>query len=266
MCRWITYSGPPIYLDQLLYEPENSLIRQSLHARHSKVQTNGDGSGVGWYGERDVPGIYREVLPAWSDSNLRSLAHQIRSSLFFAHVRASTGTSTSVTNCHPFAHGRWLFMHNGQIGGYERIRRPIENLIPDDIYPHRQGTTDSEAFFLAMFRFGLPSDPVGAFARTVGVVRETMTRAGIGEPLRMTAVLSDGNRVYALRYATDPHPPTLYWSRMGEQLLVVSEPLDHEASHWNEVEQDQILVAQGAWKMSVEPFAAAPQAAEAPAA
>ena len=118
MCRWLTYCGDPIYLDKVLFEPRNSLISQSLRARHSHVTTNGDGFGIGWYGERPTPGVYRDILPAWNDQNLKSLAHQIRSGLFLAHVRAATGTATSRANCHPFAHGKWLFMHNGQIGGY----------------------------------------------------------------------------------------------------------------------------------------------------
>ena len=131
MCRWLTYCGDPIYLDKVLFEPRNSLISQSLRARHSHVTTNGDGFGIGWYGERPTPGVYRDILPAWNDQNLKSLAHQIRSGLFLAHVRASTGTATSRANCHPFAHGKWLFMHNGQIGGYERVRRRLEGMIDD---------------------------------------------------------------------------------------------------------------------------------------
>ena len=131
MCRWLTYTGRPVYLECLLYEPVNSLIQQSLHARKARVPTNGDGFGFGWYGEREVPGLYRETLPAWNDPNLKSLAHQISSRMFFAHVRASTGTATSRANCHPFAHGRWMFMHNGQIGGYEKVRRvPFGEYMP----------------------------------------------------------------------------------------------------------------------------------------
>ncbi|MBP0575268.1 class II glutamine amidotransferase, partial [Mycobacterium tuberculosis] len=83
------------------------------------------------YGDRSEPGLYREVLPAWSDENLKHLVHQIRSPLFFAHVRAATGTATTRANCHPFAHGRHLFMHNGQIGGYGRVRRRLEQRLPD---------------------------------------------------------------------------------------------------------------------------------------
>ena len=95
MCRWLAYSGSPIRLEELLYRPRYSLIDQSLHSRLGVETTNGDGFGIGWYGERPEPGIYRDISPAWSDENLRSLCAQVRSGLFFAHVRASTGTSTT---------------------------------------------------------------------------------------------------------------------------------------------------------------------------
>jgi glutamine amidotransferase len=29
------------------------------------------------------------------------------------------------TNCHPFRHGRWLWMHNGFIGGFAAIKRDL---------------------------------------------------------------------------------------------------------------------------------------------
>jgi glutamine amidotransferase len=243
MCRWITYAGEPIYLEKLIYEPENSLVRQSLSARRARVPTNGDGSGVGWYGARDLPGLYRETRPAWNDPNLRSLAHQIRSHLFFAHVRASTGTATSIANCHPFAYGKWMFMHNGQIGGYEKVRRPLDALIVDDVYNARVGTTDSEAFFYLLFGAGLNADPVNALERTVGTVLAAMKKAGTDEPFRMTAALTDGDTLYSLRFATDPEPPTLFYSRTDNHLMVVSEPLDAEEGNWAAVENGHILIA-----------------------
>jgi len=243
MCRWITYLGPPIFLEKLIYEPENSLVRQSLSARRTHIPTNGDGSGVGWYGGRDLPGIYRETRPAWNDPNLRSLAHQIQSRLFFAHVRASTGTATSIANCHPFAYKKWMFMHNGQIGGYERIRRPLDALIGDDVYNARVGTTDSEAFFYLLFSQNLDADPVAALAKTVGVVLRSMAAANVTEPFRMTAALTDGETLYALRYATDPEPPSLFFSTAGGHLMVVSEPLDAEEGNWAAVENAHILIA-----------------------
>ena len=93
--------------------------------------------------------------------------------------RASTGTSTSRENCHPFRFENALFMHNGQIGGYERIRREIENLIPRDAYRHRHGTTDSEAFFLLAIGNGLLEDPPAALARTDGPTLLALTRQAL---------------------------------------------------------------------------------------
>ena len=130
MCRWLAYSGQPIHLETLVTQPRHSLVHQSLSASEAPAATNGDGFGVGWYGAFEDPGLYRDILPAWSDDNLRSLCRQIASPLFFAHVRASTGTATSRANCHPFAAGRWMFMHNGQVGGWETVRRRIEGLLP----------------------------------------------------------------------------------------------------------------------------------------
>ena len=66
MCRWLAYLGAPIFLSELLFEPENSLIDQSLHARESISTTNGDGFGIGWYAHRAEPGVFRDVLPAWT--------------------------------------------------------------------------------------------------------------------------------------------------------------------------------------------------------
>ena len=254
MCRWLAYLGQPVYLDKYLFEPKHSLIDQSLHSERTRVTTNGDGFGVGWYGEREEPGVYREVMPAWNDANLRSLARHIRSRLFFAHVRASTGTETSRANCHPFAHGRWLFMHNGQIGEYERVRRAIDALIPDDLYSSRRGSTDSEAFFYLLFYFGLEKDPEEAWRRAVGAVLTEMGRAKVQEPFRMTAILTDGQILYGLRYATDPEPPSLYWRCNRDELLVVSEPLDSDMGHWSEVPEQSLLIAEGLGQAAVEPF------------
>ncbi len=254
MCRWIAYKGKPIYLDALVAAPERSLIAQSICAAEAKVSTNGDGFGVGWYGDREVPGLYREVRPAWSDENLKSLCSQVRSSLFFAHVRASTGPATARANCHPFAVGRWMFMHNGQIGDYCAIKRRLDVLIPDELYPFRAGTTDSEALFLAAFAFGLDRDPVGALVRLLQAVHAMMLDARITEPLRATMALTDGRDLYAVRWASDHRAPTLYYRQTRDELMVVSEPLDGERALWREVPQNGVLRACGEAPVTLTPL------------
>ncbi len=134
-------------------------MTQSHCALEGRTATNGDGFGIAWYGTRPEPGLYRDILPAWSDPNLRSLCRQIRSGLFLAHVRASTGGATSRANCHPFVAGRWTFMHNGQIEGFETVRRAMEAELSDEAYQRIEGTTDSELLFLSMIEEGLERDP-----------------------------------------------------------------------------------------------------------
>ncbi|MGB1213408.1 MAG: class II glutamine amidotransferase [Pikeienuella sp.] len=232
MCRWAAYIGDPIYLEEIVTAPGQSLIDQSLHASESKTETNGDGFGLAWYGEREKPGLYHDVLPAWSDGNLRSLAHQVRSRLFLAHVRAATGTATSRMNCHPFAVKNWTFMHNGQAGGYGSFRRKVDMSISDACYNHRHGTTDSEAIFLMALGDGLADDPKGALERATGRMEAMSRETGVTPHMRMTVAMSDGERLYCARYASDRFAPTLYHRRSEFGRVLVSEPLDRKLTDW----------------------------------
>jgi glutamine amidotransferase len=243
MCRWIAYRGDAIALEQYVTAPAHSLVVQSLRALESTGSTNGDGFGLGWYGAHDEPGLYREVRPAWSDENLRHLCRHIRSHLFFAHVRASTGTSITRPNCHPFTHGRWMFMHNGLIGDWALIRRKVEMMIPDAFYGARAGTTDSEAVFLAILGAGAEDDPVGATLRTLATLAALVKESGTTQPLRFTSALSNGRDLYAFRYANDGPANTLYYRDAGDSVVVVSEPLDTERDCWKPVPPGHVIVA-----------------------
>ncbi|MFM9941657.1 MAG: class II glutamine amidotransferase [Hyphomicrobiaceae bacterium] len=245
MCRWVAYVGDAVFLETFVSLPRQSLVAQSHHARESRTDVNGDGFGVGWFSDRARPGVFRDIRPAWSDENLLSIAHQIRSRLFFAHVRASTGTSSTRANCHPFTVGSWLFMHNGQIGGYSRIKRKLEHEIPDALFTHRHGTTDSEAIFLLLLANGLETDPAAAVVRTLAIVEGHMQAAGIEEPLRMTAAFTQGDVVHAVRYASDGQPPTLYTKAMTDRegTLIVSEPLDDVREGWTSVAPQHFMTA-----------------------
>ena len=254
MCRWIAYRGETIPLERYVTEPAHSLLVQSLSALESAGSTNGDGFGLGWYGEREEPGLYREVRPAWSDENLRHLCRHIHSPLFFAHVRASTGTPTTRPNCHPFAHGRWMFMHNGQIGDWSLIRRRVEALIPDELYKCRIGTTDSEAVFLAILGAGAESDPIAATMRTLAILTDMVRASGTTEPLRFTSALADGENLYAFRYSNNYTPNTLYYRESSDNVVVVSEPLDTERANWKAVPQRHLIVARKHGPVELLPF------------
>ena len=255
MCRWAAYIGEPIYLEDIVSLPAHSLVRQSLSAIRCHTPVNADGFGLAWYGDRDDPGLYRDVLPAWSDPNLRSLTATVKSRLFMAHVRASTGTATSRNNCHPFAVGRWSCMHNGQFGGYDGWRRAAEALIPDDLYAHRKGATDSEALFLAALGEGLAADPAGAMERATLRFQALAEARGTLPHVRLTAAFSDGRRLYAVRYASDDQAPSLYyrWSPSRSGFAVVSEPLEADEPGWLEVPPGSFCVFDG-HEVAIRPF------------
>src|SRR6516162_1430592 len=261
MCRWIAYRGQNTALEHYVTEPDHSLISQSIHALESTASINGDGFGLGWYGQHPEPGLYREIRPAWSDENLRYLCRHLQSHLFFAHVRAATGTAITRANCHPFACGKWLFMHNGFLGNWSRWRRQVESLIPDELYPSRIGTTDSEAIFLAIMGAGLDA-PVEATKKTLTTLTRFVTATDPADRLRFTAALTDGRDLYAFRYAVNDRANTLYYRETSRGIVIVSEPFDHD-NDWLAVPEDHVIVAKAGERTRVVPlFHSAQQAAE----
>ncbi|MFF5443994.1 class II glutamine amidotransferase [Streptomyces sp. NPDC012888] len=266
MCRWLAYSGTPVLLDTILYKPAHSLIDQSLHSRMGVETTNGDGFGVGWYAREtgtDTPAVVRDVGPAWNNRNLREIAQHVMSPLVFAHIRASTGTAVQQTNCHPFRHGRWMWMHNGSIAGFHQLRRELCVAVEPSLFLEMEGTTDSEVMFFLALTLGLEEDPPAAVARMVGLVERTGRARGIPEPMQMTVAVTDGRSVWAFRYASAGTARSLFYSTRVESLralhpdvtflqevsddtrLVVSEPLSDLPGAWNEVPEHSYGVVRG---------------------
>jgi predicted glutamine amidotransferase len=262
MCRWLAYSGSPVLLEELIFKPKHSLIDQSLHSRLGVETTNGDGFGIGWYGVGDTPAIFQSVEPAWNDRNLRELAGHVVSPLVFAHIRASTGTPVQQTNCHPFRHGRWLWMHNGSIAEFERVKRDLRLAVDPSLYAEIEGSTDSETFFYLALTLGLEDDPPKAVADAVGLIESTGRRHGVEHPIQMTVATTDGERVWAFRYSSEGRSRSLFFStdvrtlrelypddvrfqEIGdESRLVVSEPLGDLPGVWNQVPESHYGVVQ----------------------
>ena len=263
MCRWLAYYGDPIPIETLVFRRQHSLIDQSLHARQGATTTNGDGFGIGWYDEHgDEPAVYRSVHPAWSDRNLRELAAHISSPLFFAHIRASTGTAVQETNAHPFRHGRWLFMHNGLVREFPRVRRDLLLEVDPFLIPEIEGSSDSELLFHLALTFGLEEDPVVALERMAGLVEDVGHAHGVEDPLQMSVAATDGERIIAVRYSSEGSSRTLYFSTHARVLkeqypdieelqmlsdearAVVSEPLGDLVGAWNAVPESSIGIVQ----------------------
>jgi predicted glutamine amidotransferase len=261
-----------MFLSDLITRSAQSLIRQSFHAREREEPLNGDGFGVGWYSPEidPTPCVFNGIRPAWSDRNLHRLAEKIRSTCVFAHVRAaSSGLSVSELNCHPFEYDRFLWMHNGGIAEFGKIKRRLRESLSDEAYNFIQGTTDSEHAFAYFLDQLLPriedytsDDLVSAMKATVAQLNLWTREAGDPKPSRYNFAVTDGQTIIATRYVNDPHtlPHTLYVSagaafenvegqyrmrpteRHPGAVIIASEPLTDERTDWTEVPPNHLVV------------------------
>jgi predicted glutamine amidotransferase len=268
MCRWLAYSGSPLPIEEFVFKPTHSLIDQSMSATMAPKPTNGDGFGIGWYGSNGEPGRYRGTQPAWNDENLRDISMHIESSLFLAHVRRSTGTPVQQSNCHPFRSGKWLFVHNGLIYGYQEIRRDLIMEIDAKYIPELLGSADSELMFYLALTYGLETNPLLALERMVGLIEKLGRKAGVEHPMQMSVGVADGETLWSVRYSTVGDSRTLFYNTdvadlrhlypeekdldyiQDDARVIASEPLGELSGVWNPVsEATSVIVAGGAIEM-----------------
>jgi glutamine amidotransferase len=283
MCRFIAYIGNSLVLDEVLFKPINSLIKQSIHAREMKEPLNGDGFGLGWYAPEidSDPALYRSIQPAWNDQNLKYLARKIQSNCFFAHVRSASCGGVSQDNCHPFHYKQFLFMHNGDIGGFDKIKRYLRRKLSDKFYDFIQGQTDSEHFF-ALFLDNFQKKQISFEANTVAsVLADTIQemedfkkKYGAIEDSFINAAITDGKNMVVVRYLSNPKdtPLSLYYAigvqyecikggchihsgnNQNKSILVVSERLTDSKCKWHEIPLNHMLLVQNGLVTKLRPL------------
>jgi glutamine amidotransferase len=174
-----------------LAEADNSLAAQSR--KDSRGQTHVDGWGLAWYdaASHDAtsydnavqPRIEKSLRPAHDDPRFDELAKSVAATSLVAHVRQASVGSVALVNTHPFAHGRWVFAHNGTLQDFAARRAPLLAAIPDDLRQRIGGDTDSEHVFY--FWLGELRAATGGLDRPLSVDVVTAT-------LRQTVRLLDG--------------------------------------------------------------------------
>jgi predicted glutamine amidotransferase len=264
MCRWLAYSGEPLRPSTVILDAEHSLVKQSLNSPLGAETVNGDGFGFGWYPADSVagsrPATFHSIEPAWNDQNLRELTQAIESPLFFSHVRAAGGPPIQQTNCHPFRYENWLFMHNGFLAEFGKMKRDLVFAVDPSLYPHIRGTTDSEVVFHLALTLGLRDDPVAGVTKAVQMVEKVGREHGIRFPMQGTMALSDGATIWAFRYSTQGRSRTLFHSVDIDTLremypdaerlklfgrhahVVVSEPLNDLPGAFVEVPESTVAI------------------------
>lgn len=269
MCRWLAYSGEPLHPSEVVLDSQHSLVAQALDSPLGAETVNGDGFGLGWYPEPsddDVPGlkpkpaVFHSIEPAWNDQNLREIADAIRSPLFLAHVRAAARPPIQQTNCHPFRHENWLFMHNGSLAEFPRVKRALTLAVDPSLYPEIQGTTDSEVLFHLALSNGLMDDPVAGLSAAIRETERIGHDNGVPFAVQGTFAVSDGTTLWAFRYSSVGRSRSLFHSTDIDTLrqmypdaerlrvfgrhaqVVVSEPLNELPGVFTEVPESTVSI------------------------
>lgn len=282
MCRLMAYKGTPVVIDKLLYQPKNSLINQSFHAREIEEPLNGDGFGIGWY----VPEVNYEpitfvsVNPAWNNRNLRNLSPKIKTECMIAHVRAASVGDVSESNCHPFQYKNLLMAHNGGVEEFHKIKRHIRNPLSDELYNWIKGQTDSEHLFAFVLnelfknhKSVSPEAVIDSFERMFREVKKLMKEHDIKDDAYLNMVFTNGLFLVGTRYCSNPkeEPLTLYHSegsryvvedgvtRMeapeddDQAVLVVSEKLSDDPS-WTMIPANHFVIVEQSLNVRIRPI------------
>ncbi|STX29423.1 glutamine amidotransferase [Legionella beliardensis] len=271
MCRLVAYLGSEILLEEILVKPSNSIVMQSLKARESTVPTNGDGFGLGWYTPSisSEPALFVSIFPAWSDRNLLYLTAKIKSSSFFAHVRAASVGGTNNYNCHPFVYKQWMLMHNGGISDFMSVKRHLRHLLDDDIYNWIQGETDSEHLFALFLQLAKGKDltqlavVADTLQETIKQINQLVKQYGTtNDPSLFNICLTDGQRIVASRYSSNKKikPESMHYSAgsiwltpkdryyrpkrtdVHDCVLITSERLNDFKAEWQSVPPNHFLL------------------------
>ena len=220
MCRFVAYLGKPIFADELIMKPRNSLMKQSYHALEAEITVNGDGFGLGWYNHarRDEPALYRSIRPAWNDENLSYNAPMIYTNCLFAHIRAATQGGVSIHNSHPFQYKQYLMMQNGGILEFKKIKRRMINLLDEEVFNWIDGQTDTQYIFALFITLAerrrkdkgkLNFDELhSCLNETFAIIEDLKKEVGVDAPSIYNLVLTDGKAMIATRYSTKPEVET----------------------------------------------------------
>jgi glutamine amidotransferase len=255
----MVYMGKPIIMADIVTRPQNSIVHQSrhspylpfVHGHHGEAKVmntaiNGDGFGVGWYDNfGPEPCVFKSTIPSWNCTNLQAIAAHVQTHCAFAHVRAASNGSISEANCHPFKFGKMLFMQNGTIAHFTKIRVEILEEIKYTTASMIEGMTDSEHAGALYVHFLPDHDPnrdhsghvmkeamlkMIKFILDVVKQEEEKTEKVDGvrmhTPSNMNFAVTDGTVMIATRYRDSKisHPPSLYFSEAKQLHLHDSDP------------------------------------------
>jgi predicted glutamine amidotransferase len=218
MCRALLYLGEPVVLDNLLFQPDSALVRQSYMPKMLNL-LNLAGFGLRAWDPAshapDKPFFYGSPSLPVFDRNLKNLAEKVRPACVLAHVRGvaySTAVDISLQNVHPFQFEGlpWALAHNGDLAAINDMKPLLSKEIRPDHLARIRGTTDSEWIY-ALFVSQL-EDPacratedqvLSALERTLAILRRAREKLGVSQSSSVNLFIANGSQLAAVRYCFD---------------------------------------------------------------
>jgi glutamine amidotransferase len=218
MCRVLAYLGEPVLLDELLYAPDNSLVRQTYAPQRLRM-LNLAGFGVAAWdpasrGPREPYTYHTPGLPVF-DGNLRTLARKVRPTCVLAHVRGvrfSDSSSVGPRFLHPFLYSGMsvALAHNGDLHRFDEMRPRLQRHLRPEISSLVRTSLDSEWIYaLFLSRLADPAAEHGAVELADALVETLEILGSVRRELDLDVVCSanlfvaDGKAIVAARYAFD---------------------------------------------------------------
>jgi glutamine amidotransferase len=218
MCRVLMYQGEAVSLDDLLFQPNNSLVRQAYSPQMLDMLSLAGFGMLGWDAAShrpETPFSYRSVNVPVFDPNLKELAEKLRVSTLIAHVRgvlADDNPTVGEQNLHPFRYRgcRLALAHNGFLADFGRMRFALLAHIEPEIARRIKGNSDTEwiyALVLSQLRdpwaaLG-PGEIVDAVEKALAILREVRRQHEIALSSPVNLFLSDGTSLVAVRFTFD---------------------------------------------------------------
>ncbi len=219
MCRILSYLGKPILVEELLYKPDNSFIKQSYHPKYMSHLLNLAGFGMAAWTKTSHnplhPYLYKTPQLPFYDDNLHNLSSKISPHCLLAHLRGVSYHDkqvVSVQNVHPFVFpGTTIALaHNGGLSDFKLMRYDLLDYIKPDYKRDINGTTDSEWIY-AIFLSQLPdateyyetTEIIKAVIETLKILQRVRYKKYIKINSPVNLFITNGEFIAATRFVLD---------------------------------------------------------------
>jgi glutamine amidotransferase len=244
MCRFFVYVGKNVILKKILWDPENSILKQSYKMTYTpdiddntrNHLVNVDGFGISWYIKDNFPYLYKSLKTPWSDVNMLEFTKCISSKFIYAHIRAikpgNCKNYVNEYNCHPFRIDKFCWMHNGNISKKEKLLDYIMKNADIDLVQKIKGNTDSEycfIIFLHYLKLNKSDYESVSFAKLQKCMIKTIQKIlelVEDDICSLNFCVTNKKITICTRYINSTEePPSLYYCSENNNIMISSEPI-----------------------------------------